>query len=69
MTDMLITVSENMARESVRSVLKLYEVNEQYAKLVAIISVLMREQFYGSLEIKMEGGKISICRKIENIKL
>ena len=68
MTGTLFIASENTERESARSVLKLYEVNEQYAKLVALISVLMREQFYGSLEIKFENGKITICRKEESIK-
>lgn len=46
-----------------------YEINEQYLRLAKLIAVLMQEQFYGTLEIKMEAGNIQICRKTETIKI
>jgi hypothetical protein len=36
--------------------------------LQALISDLQRERFYGSLEVKFEGGKVVLLRKTETLK-
>lgn len=46
-----------------------YKVNEQYVRLVALLSELMRGQYYGSLDIRFENGKITVCKKTESIKI
>ena len=38
-------------------------------ELNKLISDLVKNNFYGSLEIKMEAGNITIVRKTESIKL
>jgi hypothetical protein len=37
--------------------------------LIRMIRELMENRFYGELVIKFEAGKITICRKTENIKI
>ena len=56
---------------SARSVLEIYEikVNEQYLRLAHLIAELMKGRFYGGLEVKFEAGKITICKKVESIKI
>ncbi len=34
-----------------------------------LVTELERQRFYGSLEIKFEGGKVVLLRKTETIKL
>ena len=37
--------------------------------LIRLISDLIETRFYGELVIKFEAGKITICRKTENIRI
>jgi len=37
--------------------------------LIRLVRELMENRFYGELVIKFEAGKITICRKMENIKI
>lgn len=41
----------------------------QMAKLTALLSEIIKRQFYGEIVLKFEAGKIVICRQTENIKL
>lgn len=68
-TGMRIIDSEKTDFVYARSVLKLYEVNDQYMRLAHLIAELMKGGYYGSLEVKFEAGKITICKKIESIKI
>lgn len=52
-----------------RSALETYEPNEQYIRLVALLSELMRGQYYGNLDIRFENGKITVCKKTESIRI
>lgn len=61
--------SANTARAYAGSVLKQYEVSEQYINLAKMIADLMQMNFYGGLEIKFEAGKITVCKRVESIKL
>lgn len=53
----------------VRSVLPQYEMNEQYMKLAHLIAELMQKNYYGSLDVKFEAGKITVCKKTESIRI
>ncbi len=37
-------------------------------EVIALIKSLTTSDFYGSIEIKMERGRILFCRKVETIK-
>lgn len=37
-------------------------------KLIKLIKELVRNKFYGSLEIRFEAGNITVCKKSESIK-
>lgn len=41
----------------------------EWDKLVKFLKELIANKFYGTFEIKFEGGKIMTIRKIESIKL
>lgn len=62
-----ITGLETTVFLSARSVLKLYEVNEQYMRLAHLIAELMKGCYYGDLEIKFKDGKIVSCFKKESL--
>ena len=38
-------------------------------EVTRLLSALARQQFYGSLEVKMEAGRITLVRKTENLKV
>ena len=38
-------------------------------KLFKLIKTLIESKFYGTIEIKLEAGNITLVRKVENIKL
>jgi len=38
-------------------------------KLFKLIKELINARFYGTIEVKLEAGNITLVRKIENIKL
>ena len=40
----------------------------EFQKLINLIRELVEKKFYGSLEIKMESGKIVICKQTSSIK-
>jgi hypothetical protein len=41
----------------------------QLTKLYEILREIFDSEFYGSLEVKFEAGKVTIIRKTESIKL
>ena len=49
------------------SVLKTYEINEQYVRLAHLIAELMKGGDYGYLDIQFKDGKIVSCFKKESL--
>ena len=41
----------------------------QLTKLYEMLRKIFESEFYGSLEVKFEAGKVTIIRKTESIKL
>ncbi|MDR2870897.1 MAG: hypothetical protein LBV04_10640 [Deferribacteraceae bacterium] len=41
----------------------------QLTKLYEMLREIFESEFYGSLEVKFEAGKVTIIRKTESIKL
>ncbi len=41
----------------------------QLTKLYEMLREILDSDFYGSLEVKFEGGRVTIIRKTESIKL
>ena len=45
------------------------ETQTDIQEITRLISDLTRQQFYGTLEVKMEAGRITLVRKTENLKV
>ena len=44
-------------------------IKSQLTKLYEILREIFDSNFYGSLEVKFEAGKVTVIRKTESIKL
>ena len=67
----MYTVHENIMEDVIMAALNIKQdqPKSQLTKLYEMLREIFDSEFYGSLEVKFEAGRVTIIRKTESIKL